>query len=216
MSIENILNNIVKLLRQSDLSFDIKTGDGRIDSKLYEEVVFIEIIRNPKIKDFLLKNKINFNKTNIRDWYDISFENNEYFIPINIKVSNLEKNQSDNLNSKLGIYYALTGKIPHFQNEIKWEDYFKELYENIQDNNKDYYFIIINKNNSNDIFWTSLKRISSLVSNGNNLPFQCVWNNNRIHKNRNFNDSKNFILKKLEESITKRAKIYFDFKKYFS
>lgn len=56
---------------------------------------------------------------------DCSFEENNNFYPVNIKVSTTKT--ADNLNCKLEIYYALTGKIPPFSNGVIWEIYFKNL-----------------------------------------------------------------------------------------
>lgn len=44
---------------------------------------------------------------------------------------------------------------------------------------KDYYFIVINKENTNDIIVNSCKGIATITPNINNLPFQVCWNKNR-------------------------------------
>ncbi|GAA8925683.1 hypothetical protein VN0932_14270 [Helicobacter pylori] len=71
---------------------------------------------------------------------------------------------------------------------------------------RDYYFLIINKNDPKDIFINSLKGIQTLQP--NNLPFQCKWDNNREITQRDFDGSKNFILSALAESVKLRANIY--------
>lgn len=101
---------------------------------------------------------------------DFSFSENEIFIPVNIKVSTTKT--PDNLNCKLGIYYTLTGRIPLFNNGISWEDYFKTLSENLRENTADYYFLIINKDNPNDVFATSLKGLESINPNAIIYPFK--------------------------------------------
>ncbi|MDE6562735.1 MAG: hypothetical protein K2J98_00460, partial [Malacoplasma sp.] len=70
-------------------------------------------------------------------------------------------------------------------------------------------------NNTKDIFWTSLKKIETLTPTGNNLPFQCIWNKNRNHIERDYQSAKKFIMNAFEESIKKRTKILDDFNKYF-
>ncbi len=149
----------------------------------------------------------------MRDWVDFSFVKNDIFYPVNIKVSTTKT--ADNLNCKLGIYYALTGKIPYFNNGIVWEEYFKNLSQNIASNITDYYFLIINKNDTSDIFYTSLKQLEQLVPNGNNLPFQAKWDENRNLILRNFEESKKFILDNFAASLQLRADAYFSFKRYF-
>lgn len=44
---------------------------------------------------------------------------------------------------------------------------------------KDYYFLVMNKNNSRDIIVNSVKGLTILSPNVNNLPFQICWNKNR-------------------------------------
>ena len=63
-------------------------------------------------------------------------------------------------------------------NKIKNKEYNKN-------NKKDYYFIVINKNNSKDIIVNSLKGLTILSPNINNLPFQICWNKNRNFKYEN-------------------------------
>ncbi|MDC8917515.1 hypothetical protein [Metamycoplasma hyosynoviae] len=60
----------------------------------------------------------------------------------------------------------------------------------MEDNNRDYYFLVINKENNRDIFFNSLKKLYELNTNGNNLLFQCVWNKNREKVNRTYEESK--------------------------
>ncbi len=72
-----------------------------------------------------------------------------------------------------------------------------------------------NKNDPKDIFINSLKGIQTLQPNGNNLPFQCKWDNNRKIIQRNFDESKNSILSTLAKSVTLRANIYLAFKEFF-
>ncbi len=135
-----------------------------------------------------------------------------FFILINIKTTTTKT--ADNLNCKLGIYYALCGLLPTFNNEIAWEKYFQKLHKDLGKNtDRDYYFLIINKNDPKDIFINSLKGIQTLQP--NNLPFQCKWDNNREIIQRDFDGSKNFILSALAESVKLRANIYLAFKEFF-
>lgn len=174
--------------------------DGRLNSSINEE----EILNT--IKDYF---PIQLPKA--REWWDFSFEENDIFYPVNIKTTTTKT--ADNLNGKLGIYYALCGLVPEFNNEIAWEKYFQKLHKDLGKNtNKDYYFLIINKNDPKDIFINSLKGIQTLQPNGNNLPFQCKWDNNREIIQRDFDGSKNSILSALAESVKLRSNIYLAFK----
>jgi len=59
---------------------------------------------------------------------------------------------------------------------------------------KDYYFIVLNKTDSSIIIVNSVKGLTLLTPNINNLPFQVCWNNNRIYKYEN-------IVKKITQFI---------------
>ncbi|MFP6337498.1 restriction endonuclease [Helicobacter pylori] len=187
------LNEIAEFLKTNPYNLSQPLQDGRLNSSINEE----EILNT--IKDYF---PIQLPKA--REWWDFSFKKNDIFYPVNIKTTTTKT--ADNLNGKLGIYYALCGLLPEFSNEIAWEKYFQKLHKDLGKNtNRDYYFLIINKNDPKDVFINSLKGIQTLQP--NNLPFQCKWDNNREIVQRNFIESKNFILSALAKSVTLRANI---------
>ncbi|MCQ2845045.1 restriction endonuclease [Helicobacter pylori] len=195
------LNEIAEFLKTNPYNLSQPLQDGRLNSSVNEE----EILNT--IKDYF---PIQLPKA--REWWDFSFEKNDIFYPVNIKTTTTKT--ADNLNCKLGIYYALCGLVPEFNNEIAWEKYFQKLHKDLGTNtNRDYYFLIINKNDPEDVFINSLKGIQTLQP--NNLPFQCKWDNNRKIVQRDFNESKNSILSALAKSVKLRANIYLTFKEFF-
>ncbi len=195
------LNKIAEFLRTNPYHLSQPLQDGRLNSSVNEE----EILNT--IKDYF---PIQLPKA--REWWDFSFEENDIFYPVNIKTTTTKT--ADNLNGKLGIYCALCGLVPEFNNEIAWEKYFQKLHKDLGTNtNRDYYFLIINKNDPKDVFINSLKGIQTLQP--NNLPFQCKWDNNRKIVQRDFDGSKNFILSALAKSVKLRANIYLTFKEVF-
>lgn len=200
--IPKILLEIVDFLKNKSFQLTKNSQDGRINSAVNEDEIFK-----------LLERNFSINRPNMRDWFDFSFDEKRIFYPVNIKISTTKT--ADNLNCKLGIYYTLTGQFPPFNNGVIWDIYFQHLSQNIKPNDADYYFLIINKNNLKDIFITSLKKLHTLVPNGNNLPFQAKWDNNRVLVQRTFEEAKNFILSTFEESLKLRADAYFSFRKYF-
>ncbi len=202
-NLPNLLNEMVNFLRSQNLTLSKASRDGRINSAFNEDEIFT----------LLETNFADVKRPNMRDWVDFSFEENGQFYPVNIKVSTMKTR--DNVNCKLGIYYALTGKEPDFDNEIKWADFFSTLRENMQENSKDYYFLIVNKNNPNDIFATSLKRLKDIKPEGNNLPFQAKWDANREIVQRDFESAKDFLLGVFEKSLKLRADAYLSYKRYF-
>ncbi|WP_120864076.1 restriction endonuclease [Helicobacter pylori] len=195
------LNEIAEFLKTNPYNLSQPLQDGRLNSSVNEE----EILNT--IKDYF---PIQLPKT--REWWDFSFEENDIFYPVNIKTTTTKT--ADNLNGKLGIYYALCGLLPEFNNEIAWEKYFQKLHKDLGKNtDRDYYFLIINKNDPKDVFINSLKGIQTLQP--NNLPFQCKWDNNREIVQRDFDESKNFILSTLAKSVKLRSSIYLKFKEVF-
>ncbi|MCQ2630107.1 restriction endonuclease [Helicobacter pylori] len=196
------LNEIAEFLKTNPYHLSQPLQDGRLNSSVNEE----EILNT--IKDYF---PIQLPKA--REWWDFSFEENKIFYPVNIKTTTTKT--ADNLNGKLGIYYALCGLLPEFNNEIAWEKYFQKLHKDLGKNtDRDYYFLIINKNDPKDVFINSLKDVFINSLKGiqtlqpNNLPFQCKWDNNREIVQRNFIESKNFILSALAKSVKLRADIY--------
>ena len=139
-----MLLEIVEFLKRQDLELSKLTQDGRINSALYEN----------EILERFVKSGFEIEPSKMRDWFDFSFKEDGRFYPVNIKVSTTKT--CDNLNCKLGIYYALTGEKPKFNNGIDWEKYFKKLKENIKPNDRDYYFLIINKDDPSDVFSQSI------------------------------------------------------------
>ena len=167
MPIPKILTDIAEHLQKRNVQLSKQFADGRINASINEDELIKEIQK--KFDIHIIKH---------RAWYDFAIENKKEFYPVNIKIT--DTTHADNLNCKLGIYYALTGMLPDFPNEIRWLHYFEKLKEHIRtDKNKDYYFLVFNKQNPTDIFLNTLKGLQILQPNGNNLPFQCKWDDNR-------------------------------------
>lgn len=196
------LNKIREFLIRENVKLSNDFKDGRVNARINED----EIIK-------IIKKKFNIDVPRSRHWFDFSIDENGIFYPVNIKIT--DTTHADNLNCKLGIYYALTGRMPDFPNEVSWFDYFESLKKHINESTTDYYFLVIDKNNVSNIFINSLKCLQTLQPNGNNLPFQCKWNINKKPKDRNFEKAKKFILGTFGESIRQRAEIYFIFKRLF-
>src|SRR3990167_10011116 len=162
------LKEIVAFLKSENIKLSAKNRDGRINSSFNET----------RILD-ILSTKFKIEIPRSRGWFDFAIQEEEFY-PVNIKIT--DTTHADNLNCKLGIYYSLTGKMPDFPNEVSWLDYFEKLKVNIGENQKDYYFLVVNKSNTKDIFINTLKSLTTLQPNGNNLPFQCKWDINKKPK----------------------------------
>lgn len=107
----------------------------------------------------------------------------------------------------------MTGEI--YYGNGQWDNYLKLLKENLKDTEKDYYFLIINKQDTNDIFINSLKNIFTLQPNGNNLPFQIKWCDNKKLHQKSWAETKALLLGALGKSLELRADAFVSFQKYF-
>lgn len=176
-----VLNIMKKQLSRSNIKLCTTEKDDRINSAHDEELV-LNIIKAQFIANRGLRKRYNLTIPEIREWFDFKIEtknNNIKPAYVNIKTSNMCS--ADNLNCKLGIHYTLTGNESLFSNSIGWSRYFKNLSSGLDFSSiTDYFFMIINKIDTSDVLLTSLRSIETLTPNGNNLPFQCNWKNNRI------------------------------------
>lgn len=160
------LQEIANEIKNLTLATDHK--DGRINSSLSEENVM------DKIEEIaLLKNYKVIRPEKERHWYDIALEIENVFLPINVKIT---EGGTDNISSKKGMLYALTGINSDIQKvSEQWNPFHTTLFDNINPNLRtDYYFIVVFKS-TEEVVATSLFEIDLLTPNGNNLPFQCNW-----------------------------------------
>lgn len=223
--LEVALNKIVMHLQQKNINLKKVSKEERLNSAANEDVIIQYIVAYSQKDPYFSKNNLKIgtpNITNNREWYDFSIESDDtsihnIFMPVNIKISDISKGGSDNLSCKMGIFYALTGCVPSsimvnnktgLSNEQDWGIFFKLIDEKMATNKKkDYYFLIINKADTSDIFWTSLRKLETITPNGNNLPFQCNWKKNRQRVHRSYIEAREFILVCFKSSIEKRIGI---------
>ena len=170
--------------------------DGRVNSIADEETVIV-----------LLEEKYgdNVERPKARDWFDVRL----YGHPLNIKSSSFSKGASDNFSSKAAILYSLTNMEEDEVKKVRgWEDFESSLlkYAN-EENNRDYYIISVNKDNS-QVHLTSLKSLQKLTPNGNNLPFQIQWKNNTVPVNRTFDEAYKFIISCYTKSVEKKLSVH--------
>jgi hypothetical protein len=180
-----IMYKIKKYLISQEFQFSNQNEDGRINSCNDE---------NKIIKLLIEKFGDKIKKTKIRMWYDIlAFDYIYGWIPINIKTTTTIT--SDNTGNFAMCVYAYTNEILNFNENKTYENgkmsnlLFNKLKNkeyNIN-NKKDYYFLVLNKTNSNDIIINSIKGLTILTQNSNNLPFQVCWNKNRTYKYEHIN-----------------------------
>lgn len=196
------LQEIQSFLSENAVKLSKQFADGRVNASINED----EIIK-------AIQAKFDIALPPPRYWYDFGIKRGDEIIPVNIKVSSTTT--ADNVQCKLGMYYALTGVWPSFANEMPWGEYFALMKRDLSKaTDKDYYILVISKKNPSDVFSTSLKQIRNLVANGNNLPFQCNWGNNREPLTRTHDAAVKFLLGKFYESIKLRANILDEFEQH--
>lgn len=193
-----IMYQIQKHLKSSNFSFSTQNEDGRINSCIDESGV-IELITakfGSKIK-----------KPSIRMWYDILLYDSYYgWIPVNIKTTTTLT--ADNTGNLAMCVYSYTDELLDIHRDRSYEngkmsDLLFEKLERLEYNKnhkKDYYFIVLNKNNPNDIIVNSVKGLTELTSNVNNLPYQICWNKNREFKYGKINNKIQQFIKCIQKS----------------
>lgn len=178
-----IMYKIQKYLKLQNIIFSKINDDGRINSCLDETEVILILVKKfgDKIK-----------KSRIRMWYDILAYDFIYgWIPINIKTTTTYT--SDNTGNFAMCVFAYTNEILDFEKFYSNGNMSNMLFNKLKskkynrNNKKDYYFIVLNKTDSSDIIVNSVKGLTKLTSNINNLPFQVSWNKNKSFTYQNIN-----------------------------
>jgi hypothetical protein len=187
-----IMYKIQNYLKLQVFQFSSQNEDGRINSCLDE----VEVVKLLSIK-FGARIKI----PEKRHWYDILAYDYIYgWIPINIKTTTTLT--SDNTGNLAMCVYAYTNEVLDIHSNKSYDNgKMSNILVNKLKNKeynfvskKDYYFIVLNKTDSSIIIVNSVKGLTLLTPNINNLPFQVCWNNNRIYKYEN-------IVKKITQFI---------------
>ena len=193
-----IMYKIQKYLISNSFKFSDKNEDGRVNSSIDEDEIIKLLVEK-------FGNKIK--KPKIRMWYDILVFDFMYaWIPVNIKTTTTLT--SDNTGNLAMCVYAYTDELLDIYNGKSYENnkmsiLLFNLLKNKKyntSNKKDYYFIVLNKTNSSDIIINSVKGLTILTPNINNLPFQVNWNKNRIFKYENINKKIKLFITCLQKS----------------
>lgn len=178
-----IMYKMQNYLKSKAFSFSTQNEDGRINSCIDE---------NEVIKLLIEKFGEKIKKPRIRMWYDILvFDYMVGWVPINIKTTTTKT--SDNTGNLAMCVYAYTNEMLDIHRVKSYENgkmsvvLFDKLKNKGYNKNskKDYYFVVLNKTNASDIIVNSVKGLSVLTSNINNLPFQVNWDKNREFKYEN-------------------------------
>ena len=180
-----IMYKMQQHLKSKTFQFSYQNNDGRINSCIDEDQIVKLLLER-------FDNKIRVPK--IRMWYDIlAFDNMYGWIPINIKTTTTTT--CDNTGNLAMCVYAYTNEILDIHTNKTYENgkmsvvLFNKLKNKQYNRNhkKDYYFIVLNKTDPLDIIVNSVKGLTVLTANINNLPFQVNWSKNKLFKYENIN-----------------------------
>lgn len=194
-----VLQEAANFLSESLVDLPSGSGDGRRDSDVGEDRVISHLLNTQRWK----VTSENIGKSTNRAPYDMTFEN----LLVDIKISGMRG--QDNTNAKKAVYYLLTGEdgktntIPE-HNKPFWRS-LKER-ENPSET-RDFYYLVVNKNDLSDIFVVSLKHIAKVTPASNNPPFQAKWDDCRVPKHRTWEEAKNYLLGQWAESIMRLQKM---------
>lgn len=174
--IPNILINIRGYLTKNTIKLSKIINDGRVCSLVDEDLII-----NGLEKEF--GNSIV--KSKERMWYDIKVNDHKHgWIPVNIKSTSMKSN--DNAGNMTMCVYSFTDYEININKNYKNGKMSKILLEKIKkkelnNSQRDYYFLVLNKNKPDDVIINSIRGLEHIVANPNNLPFQINWNKNRTH-----------------------------------
>jgi len=171
-----MMYKIQAYLKSRSFRFSTQNDDGRINSCIDEDEI---------IKLLFEKFGDKIRKPKIRMWYDILVLDSIYgWLPVNIKTTTTTT--SDNTGNLAMCVYAYTNEeidlYKSYENGKMSEILVKHIKAKKHNprNKKDYYFIVLNKTNASDIIVNSVKGLTVLTPNINNLPFQVCWDRNRV------------------------------------
>ena len=192
--IPQVLMDVRDYLRSKQLTLATGSEDPRQDSAKAETQV-VQILQNANRWRVVSPNV----ETNLnRSWYD-ALINNLY---VDVKISTCRT--YDNTNAKKAIYWFLTGLDPDKTTSNTAKVFFPDMKSNESPSQtRDYYYVIVNKENTSDVFVVSLKGIADCRPSNNNPPFQAKWGDCRAPVKRTWHEARNFLLSNWAFSIAK-------------
>jgi hypothetical protein len=187
-NLPNALRYVKFLIERSEqFSCYTKHYDGRVNSSMDETNLLNILHALPEIKE-----RVKNIKT--RGWSDVLIRDFRYgWLPVNIKSS--MTTTADNIGNLATCVYALTNYDMNLEKNYHngiMSMMLVNAVENKHFNEKlkrDYYFLVINKENL-DVIINSLRGVEEMTCNNYNLPFQIRWCKN-----------KNFVYRPIKESV---------------
>lgn len=171
-------------LSKQNYNFINLINDGRVNSNFDEDQIINLLIQK-------FGNKIK--RPAIRNWFDVGIYDNYYgWLPVNIKSTTTST--SDNVGNLALCVHSYTNYNldlnSTYDNGLMANILFDKLKKKEYNykHKKDYYFLVLNKNNNQEIIINSVKGLTTITPNLNNLPFQVRWNKNKFFIYKNINN----------------------------
>lgn len=175
---------------QSRITASDRHDDGRVNSIDDEDSIIDEL--QARYGSAVVKPRK-------REWYDVEL----FGYKVNIKSSSMAG--ADNCSANMALLYCFTdAKL-----KSGWK-HFYQAFENVVDNQRNYYFIVLDKNTGN-VYLRSLLSLAKLTPNGNNLPFQIVWKDNLVPVERTFEEAYRFLIDAFKESVKRRLEVHSEY-----
>lgn len=196
-------------LKEGTVQLSRSGGDGRNNSSKDEAKVSQALQLYAQANERFRKHGIRIELGPARYWYDflVVSEEEGIWLPVNVKITAMVG--QDNISSKEGLYYALTGRKPQGGELRTWPLFCESLARNLNPSSlADYYFFVVSKRDEGHVLWTSLKQLQCVVPNGNNPPFQANWARNQIRAQRDVHESALMLLEALGETFRLRAEAW--------
>ncbi|MCX9155677.1 hypothetical protein OPU71_06005 [Niveibacterium sp. 24ML] len=216
--LDDLCDSVSEALRDGYLKLvSYGKGQARRESTENEEKIG-SILQATVSKNPLFKGAMTFSVAQNGSWYDFLVESGDggIWLPINLKVSSLRGN--DNVASKAGLYYAMTGQRPANAEIANWEVFFQNLAANLKREGatSDYYFLVVEKSKKGvgRVFWTSLLKLCDARPNGSNPPFQAKWSANIERSSRSRSEAVDYLLNVVGQTFVLRARALDSFKKH--
>lgn len=185
------LREVAAYLARQQILLPQDAVDGRVASALGET----EVINALRAAGSWKIEAPSEERSDNRAWYDLKIDGHY----CDIKISTLRTN--DNTNAKKAIYYFLTGITPDDippHNNV----FFRSMADQERaDEERDYYYLVLNKEEPRDVFFTSLRGLAQCHPAPNNLPFQVRWEECREIKRRSWQEARDFLLSNWATSI---------------
>ena len=167
--ITSFLSKITEAIKGKDLKFTHDSQDKRTDSTINEQKVIDYLRTVDGVGEYMIE-------VPARHWSDVIFKVGDETIVINIKLPNLQKGGNDDAYSRAGLLWSLTDipfeDIPHPCRDIQLAN---SLVNNpSQTKYRDYYYLVIDKHDTNNVMCRGLKEINNIVLNPINT-FQINW-----------------------------------------